>query len=86
MALTLGFYGGADTVTGSNFLVEGARGKMLVDCGIEQGRDFVEKEMYAPFPYDVPSLNALVITHTRIWTILAVRRSSCAKASKALSM
>jgi metallo-beta-lactamase family protein len=66
MALTLGFYGGADTVTGSNFLVEGARGKMLVDCGIEQGRDFVEKEMYAPFPYDVPSLNALVITHAHL--------------------
>lgn len=66
MALTLGFYGGADTVTGSNFLVEGARGKLLVDCGIEQGRDFSEKEMYAPFPYDVPSLDALVITHAHL--------------------
>ncbi len=66
MALTLTFSGGADTVTGSNFLIEGARGKMLVDCGIEQGRDFVEKEMYAPFPYDVPALDALVITHAHL--------------------
>ncbi|HEV7121316.1 MAG TPA: MBL fold metallo-hydrolase [Candidatus Paceibacterota bacterium] len=66
MALTLTFEGGADTVTGSNFLIEGARGKMLVDCGIEQGRDFSEKEMYAPFPYDVPSLDALVITHAHL--------------------
>ena len=66
MAFTLGFYGGADTVTGSNFLVEGERGKILVDCGIEQGRDFSEKEMYAPFAYDVPSLDALVITHAHL--------------------
>lgn len=66
MALTLTFCGGGDTVTGSNFLIEGARGKMLVDCGIEQGRDFVEKEMYAPFPYDVPGLDALVITHAHL--------------------
>jgi metallo-beta-lactamase family protein len=66
MALKLTFFGGAETVTGSNFLVEGARGKMLVDCGIEQGRDFCEKEMYAPFPYDVPSLDAVVITHAHL--------------------
>ncbi|KND49988.1 MAG: metallo-beta-lactamase family protein [Parcubacteria bacterium C7867-008] len=66
MALTLEFHGGADTVTGSNFLVEGARGKILVDCGIEQGRDFSEREMYAPFAYDVPSIDALVITHAHL--------------------
>jgi len=66
MALTITFFGGADTVTGSNFLIEGAHGRMLVDCGIEQGRDFVEKEMYAPFPYEVPSLDALVITHAHL--------------------
>lgn len=66
MALKITFYGAAETVTGSNFLVEGSKGKLLVDCGIEQGRDFVEKEMYAPFAYDVPSLDALVITHAHL--------------------
>ena len=66
MALRLTLHGGADTVTGSNFLVEGAKGKLLVDCGIEQGRDYSEREAYAPFPYDVPSVDALVITHAHL--------------------
>jgi metallo-beta-lactamase family protein len=66
MSLKLTFYGGVETVTGSNFLVEGARGKLLVDCGIEQGNDFCQSEMYAPFPYDVPSIDALVVTHAHL--------------------
>ena len=66
MSLKLTCYGAAETVTGSNFLVEGPKGKLLVDCGLEQGRDFVEKDMYAPFPYDVPSIDALVITHAHL--------------------
>lgn len=66
MALKLTFYGGAETVTGSNFLVEGPRGKLLVDCGIEQGRDFCQSDMYARFPYDVPSIDAVVITHAHL--------------------
>lgn len=66
MALKLTFYGGAETVTGSNFLVEGARGKLLVDCGIEQGKDVCQECMYAPFPYDVPSIDSLVVTHAHL--------------------
>ncbi len=84
MALRLGFYGGAGKVTGSNFLVEGRRGKaktaeggspdtshsevsrVLVDCGIEQGADFVEAHIYGPFPYDVASVDALVLTHAHL--------------------
>jgi metallo-beta-lactamase family protein len=59
-------YGGADTVTGSNFLVEGARGTVLIDCGIEQGRDYSEQETRMKFPYDVPSIDALIITHAHL--------------------
>ena len=66
MSLTLSFYGGAGKVTGSNFLVEGARGKVLVDCGIEQGADFVVEEVYGPFPYDVKAIDALVVTHAHL--------------------
>lgn len=64
--LKLTFAGGAGTVTGSNFLVESDRGRMLIDCGLEQGRDFCESCMYEPFPYDVKSLDALVITHAHL--------------------
>ncbi len=66
MALRLSFYGGAGVVTGSNFLVEGARGKVIVDCGLEQGADFCEECMYGPFPYDVATVDALVLTHAHL--------------------
>lgn len=64
--MRLSFYGGAGKVTGSNFLIEGARGKILVDCGIEQGADFVAEHMYEPFPYDVKGVDALVVTHAHL--------------------
>ncbi len=64
--LHLTCYGGAEIVTGSNFLIEGPEGKILVDCGLEQGVDFCEKCMHDPFPYDVPSIDALVITHAHL--------------------
>lgn len=66
MALRLGFYGGAGKVTGSNFLVEGDRGKILIDCGIEQGADFAEADVYGQFKYDVKSIDALVVTHAHL--------------------
>jgi len=66
MALTLTFHGGAESVTGSNFLVEGEKGKLLVDCGVEQGQDFCQECMYEPFAYDVSSIDALIITHSHL--------------------
>lgn len=64
--LRLTFVGGAESVTGSNFLIEGTEGKVLVDCGIEQGKDFCHECMYRPFPYDVPAIDALIITHAHL--------------------
>jgi len=66
MALRVTFHGGAGSVTGSNFLLEGANGKLLIDCGLEQGKDFCVECMYTPFPYDVSSIDALVITHAHL--------------------
>ena len=66
MSLRLSFYGGAGKVTGSNFLIEGARGKLLIDCGIEQGANFCEECVYGPFPYDVKAIDALVVTHAHL--------------------
>lgn len=64
--IRLSFYGGAGKVTGSNFLLEGARGKVLIDCGIEQGADFVAEHTYGAFPYDVSAIDALVVTHAHL--------------------
>lgn len=66
MALRLTTYGGADTVTGSNFLIEGEKGKILVDCGIFQGKDYCESCTFDPFPYDPKSIDVLVVTHAHL--------------------
>ncbi|HQU08185.1 MAG TPA: MBL fold metallo-hydrolase [Candidatus Paceibacterota bacterium] len=67
MALRITFAGGAGTVTGSNFLIESDEGgKVLVDCGIEQGRDFSVDAVYGDFPYDPSSIDALVVTHAHL--------------------
>ncbi|HVM59163.1 MAG TPA: MBL fold metallo-hydrolase [Candidatus Paceibacterota bacterium] len=62
----LTFCGGGGKVTGSNFLVEGPRAKVLVDCGIEQGADVTVEEMYGPFPYVPGEISALVVTHAHL--------------------
>lgn len=64
--LKLTAFGGAGQVTGSNFLVEGAKGRILVDCGVEQGKDYCESCSFDDFPYEVPSLDAIVITHAHL--------------------
>lgn len=66
MALRITFVGGAESVTGSNFLIEGTKSRLLVDCGLIQGKDASIVEMAKPFAFDVPSLDALVITHAHL--------------------
>ncbi len=66
MALKLTPYGGAGTVTGSNFMIETDSARVLVDCGMEQGADFCEKCMYEKFPYDASKVDALVLTHAHL--------------------
>lgn len=66
MALRITFHGGAESVTGSNFLIEGEKSKILVDCGLVQGKDANMAEMGEPFPYDVPGIDALIITHAHL--------------------
>lgn len=66
MALRITFHGGAESVTGSNFLIEGEKGKILIDCGLEQGPHSSIRKMAEPFAYDVSSIDALVITHAHL--------------------
>ncbi len=60
------FLGATKGVTGSNFLVEGAGKKFLVDCGLYQGR--MEEEILndKPFAYDVSSIDFMLLTHAHI--------------------
>ncbi|HJJ12257.1 MAG TPA: MBL fold metallo-hydrolase [Clostridiaceae bacterium] len=60
------FLGATKTVTGSNFLVEGAGKKFLVDCGLYQGKATEELENEEPFEFDINSIDFMLLTHAHI--------------------
>lgn len=60
------FLGATKTVTGSNFLVEGANKKFLVDCGMYQGQAKEEVENEAPFLFDINEIDFVLLTHAHI--------------------
>ncbi len=66
MAFKITCVGGAETVTGSNFLIENATSKILIDCGVEQGKDYCDSCAHESFPYDPKEIDALVITHAHL--------------------
>ena len=64
--MKIGFWGAAGTVTGSRFLLDGSKGRLLVDCGMFQGGKQIRKRNWEPFPADPGSINAVVLTHAHI--------------------
>ena len=60
------FLGATKTVTGSNFLLEGAGKKIIIDCGLYQGKALEERENYEEFAYDVRDIDFMLLTHAHI--------------------
>lgn len=60
------FLGATKTVTGSNFLVEGAGKKFIVDCGLYQGKATDELKNEEDFAYDVKQIDFMLLTHAHI--------------------
>ena len=60
------FLGAAKTVTGSNYLVEGAGKKFLVDCGMYQGSATDELENADPFAFNIDEIDFMLLTHAHI--------------------
>lgn len=66
MAL-LNFLGAIQQVTGSCYLIESRDGaRVLLDCGMRQGRREEEDGNRAPFAFDPHTLDAVVISHAHI--------------------
>lgn len=65
-ALTIGFHGGAGTVTGSRHLLTFAGQRVLVDCGLFQGLKRLRLLNWDKPPFDPQSIDAAVLTHTHI--------------------
>lgn len=62
--MKLTFCGGAEIVTGSNYLLETGDIKILIDCGIFQGSTQAELMNYEKFPYDPTEIKAVFVTHS----------------------
>lgn len=63
---TITFWGAAETVTGSRFIVEAAGRRILVDCGLFQGLKRLREQNWLPFPLDPSRIDAVVLTHAHI--------------------
>jgi len=60
------FYGAAGSVTGSNFLLDTGTSKILIDCGLFQGKNAGEENNWAEFPFDPTTIPILINTHAHI--------------------
>lgn len=60
------FLGATKTVTGSNFLLEAAGKKIIIDCGLYQGKALEERENYEEFAYNVHDIDFMLLTHAHI--------------------
>ncbi|MFZ0013783.1 MAG: MBL fold metallo-hydrolase, partial [Acidimicrobiia bacterium] len=56
------FVGGAGTVTGSKTVIETGQARLLVDCGLFQGRKELRKRNWANFPVPPELIDAVVLT------------------------
>jgi metallo-beta-lactamase family protein len=60
------FYGAARDVTGSQFILEINDQKLLLDCGLFQGRRDEFYKVNSEFLYDPATVDAVVLTHAHI--------------------
>jgi metallo-beta-lactamase family protein len=63
--LFLNFFGAAQNVTGSCYLLEARGTRLLVDCGIYQERD-LKKRNWDPFPLPPHTIDCVLLTHAHL--------------------
>jgi metallo-beta-lactamase family protein len=64
--MRISFFGASREVTGSCYLVESAKGKILIDCGMFQGCKLCGAQNFADFPFDASEIDAVCITHAHL--------------------
>jgi metallo-beta-lactamase family protein len=64
--LEIHFLGGATTVTGSQYLLETGRARVLIDCGMFQGSPNESIRNRIPFAFDPTAVDAVLLTHAHL--------------------
>ncbi len=66
MPTTVHFLGAAQQVTGSMHLVRTSAGKLLIDCGMYQGRREEARQRNLHLPPEAVAADAVILTHAHI--------------------
>ncbi|HEV7810105.1 MAG TPA: MBL fold metallo-hydrolase [Candidatus Limnocylindrales bacterium] len=64
--MDLHFLGGATTVTGSQYLLDTGRARILIDCGMFQGSPNEAMRNRVPFAFDPATIDVLLLTHAHL--------------------
>lgn len=64
--MKLTFLGATETVTGSKYLIETAERKIMIDCGLFQGRKDLRLRNWEKLPLEAREIDALLLTHAHI--------------------
>ncbi|MEO5927327.1 MAG: MBL fold metallo-hydrolase [Patescibacteria group bacterium] len=57
------FFGATREVTGSCYLVETEKTKLLIDCGMFQGSHFTSASNFKPLGFEAKTIDAVAVTH-----------------------
>jgi len=63
---TLTFLGAAQQVTGSCYLIDNGKHRILLECGMRQGKDKPDDGPEGPFAFDPSGIDAVVLSHTHL--------------------
>ena len=61
--MQLSFFGAAQNVTGSKHLIQSNGFRLLLDCGLNQGKRSLAHELNRTMPFDPKSIDAVILSH-----------------------
>jgi len=64
--MQIAFLGATQTVTGSRYLLTCGERRVLVDCGLFQGYQYLRLKNWSPPPFNPRDLDAVILTHAHL--------------------